>query len=112
MGAQTWRSRFVARDAGCDKVLVAGQFAGVDGRLDHTFGIANALHINRDLQAVVVGDDCQMLLLGAGEHHLFVPAFSLSPHCGLVPLGAPCESISTSGLQWNMTDSRMAFGEL
>mmetsp|Transcript_5006 Transcript_5006/g.15434 ORF Transcript_5006/g.15434 Transcript_5006/m.15434 type:complete len:256 (-) Transcript_5006:94-861(-) len=100
------------REAGFSSVLVAGQFAGVGGRLDHTFGIANALRLNSDLQVAVVGDDSHMFLLGPGEHQIFAPGASEAPHCGLVPLGEPCSSISTTGLQWNMTDSRMEFGGL
>lgn len=100
------------REAGCDSVVVAGQFAGVEGRLDHTFGIANALCINADLPIAVVGDECFMFFLGRGEHHILVPGASAAPHCGLVPLGCPCKSISTEGLRWNMSDAAMQFGGL
>mmetsp|Transcript_124348 Transcript_124348/g.346168 ORF Transcript_124348/g.346168 Transcript_124348/m.346168 type:complete len:238 (+) Transcript_124348:2-715(+) len=101
-----------AREIGCEKIVVAGQFAGVQGRLDHTFGIANALCLNADLQIAVIGDDCNMFLLGPGEHHIYVPLASVGTHCGLVPLGAPCSNITTTGLRWNMTDDKMEFGGL
>ena len=32
-----------AKAEGCCRAVIAGQFAGINGRLDHTFGIANAL---------------------------------------------------------------------
>lgn len=99
-------------EAGCERVIVAGQFAGVAGRLDHTFGIVSSLHLWPDLRVVVVGDDSFMLLLAPGEHTLLVPNASCAPHCGLVPIGSACASISTTGLQYNMTDTAMAFGAL
>jgi len=99
-----------ASQSGCKRIIVAGQFAGVAGRLDHTFGIANALHRHTDLQIAVVGNDSFMCLLRSGEHRLLVPRAELRPHCGLVPLGEPCKRISTKGLQWDMEDSSMEFG--
>mmetsp|Transcript_84097 Transcript_84097/g.238572 ORF Transcript_84097/g.238572 Transcript_84097/m.238572 type:complete len:257 (-) Transcript_84097:48-818(-) len=95
-----------------DKIVVAGAFAGVDGRLDHTFGIANTLFLNPDMDIAVVGDDCFMFLLGPGEHTIVVPHAAGAPHCGLVPIGKACTSISTTGLRWNMTDQPMEFGGL
>lgn len=101
-----------ASEAECERIVVAGQFAGVEGRLDHTFGIANTLRMNAHLQIAVIADDSFMFLLEPGEHRILVPGASSAPHCGLVPLGTPCTSISTTGLQWNMTDARMEFGGL
>merc|ERR1719229_905374 len=72
----------------------------------------NALYMNPDLEIVVISDDCFMLLLLPGEHQLLVPGAAAAPHCGLVPLGAPCASVSTEGLRWNMASARMEFGGL
>lgn len=33
----------LAQDFACEQVLVAGQFAGLEGRLDHTMAAFNAL---------------------------------------------------------------------
>mmetsp|Transcript_41237 Transcript_41237/g.113740 ORF Transcript_41237/g.113740 Transcript_41237/m.113740 type:complete len:247 (+) Transcript_41237:124-864(+) len=101
-----------SRAAGCSKFVIAGQHAGVEGRLDHTFGIANTLHEHKDMPIVVIGDDSCLWLLSPGEHNLPVPHAADVPHCGLVPLGAPCEAISTRGLRWNMDGARMEFGGL
>merc|ERR1712232_1360239 len=78
--------------------------------MDHTFGIVNALFLHPRLQCVVAGDDNVMFLLHPGEHNILVPNYVLAPHCGLVPIGEACKTISTSGLQWDMTDASMRFG--
>jgi len=102
-----------AQGAGCTKFIVAGQHAGVEGRLDHTFGIANTLHSYKDKgPMVVLGNDSFLCLLGAGEHKLFIPIKADAPYCGLIPLAGACEKISTSGLRWNMTEDKMEFGGL
>merc|ERR1712176_487993 len=101
-----------AQDERCAKVVIAGQHAGVGGRLDHTFGIANTLHAYSELPMMVIGDDSCLCVLRPGEHQLPVPHASQAPHSGLVPLGSPCDAISTRGLRWNMTDTKMEFGGL
>lgn len=102
----------VASDAGCTKVVVAGQFAGVDGRLDHTFGIVTTMCEYSNMEILVVAGDCYMTLLQSGEHTLLVPFADSHPYCGVVPIGEPCSAISTTGLVWNMEDARMEFGGL
>lgn len=102
----------VTREKGCEQVFVTGRFAGVSGRLDHTFGIANSIYLNSYLKVAVVGDDSLMILLSPGEHTIVVSEAATAPYCGLIPIGEPCESISTSGLKYNMSDTDMRFGGL
>ena len=37
-----------------------------------------------------------------GEHKIYVDSNLEEGHCGLVPLGEPCSSCTTSGLKWNL----------
>lgn len=103
-----------AAGMGCSKLLVIGQFAGIEGRLDHTFGAMNNLYTCHSLgmQAALVTDDCCCFLLGSGEHEIQVADKGPPSHCGLVPLGAACSKISTRGLAWDMEDATLRFGGL
>eukprot|EP00931_Biecheleriopsis_adriatica_P024061 TRINITY_DN15083_c0_g1_i1.p1 TRINITY_DN15083_c0_g1~~TRINITY_DN15083_c0_g1_i1.p1 ORF type:complete len:275 (+),score=53.12 TRINITY_DN15083_c0_g1_i1:44-826(+) len=107
------KSLAVAESFSCEKVIVAGKFAGVEGRLDHTFGIFNALYksLSRNQQVALVSDDCCCFLLGEGEHEIPL-AHQTDTACGLVPLGGICHSISTRGLCWDMQEASMQFGQL
>lgn len=90
------------------KVLVVG-FRG--GRLDHELSNLNTLHLFPALRAVLLSDASLATLLPAGRHTIRPHASLEGPHCGLVPLGAPC-TVTTAGLRWNLESTRMEFGAL
>jgi thiamine pyrophosphokinase len=49
-------------------------------------------------------------VLCPGTHHIY-PDFALEGYtCGLIPLGIPCESITTTGLKWDLNDARLELG--
>lgn len=102
-----------AKEAGCERVCVVGQFAGVEGRLDHTFAAMNAMHKAAHVQEIcvaMVSDDCICALLREGRHRL--GGFAAPPSsCGLVPLGGPVKA-STKGLQWDVEDADLEWGGL
>ena len=51
---------------------------------------------------------CTILSTGS---HLLLPAEGLDgPHCGLVPVQGPVAGVTTSGLEWNLTDQRLEMG--
>eukprot|EP00439_Symbiodinium_sp_Y106_P023002 s454_g2.t2 len=102
-----------AKEAGCECVGVVGQFAGVEGRLDHTFAAMNAMHKAahvQDICVAMVSDDCICALLREGRHRL--GGFAAPPSsCGLVPLGGPVRA-STKGLHWDVEDADLEWGGL
>jgi thiamine pyrophosphokinase len=57
--------------------------------------------------------DLYSFLLLPGYKHLIKPITALEgPICGLIPLGGPCDNVTTKGLRWNLHESKLAFGSL
>jgi len=51
-------------------------------------------------------------LLLPGRHEISVDQRLTEQACGLIPIGQPAERVSTTGLKWNLCESRLAFGDL
>jgi len=94
----------------CEHLYIAGRFAGVNGRMDHTLGAMNALYKAqaKGLNAALLSDDSCVVLLTKGSHCLAPPKDS---SCGLVPLGGAV-TVSTRGLRWDVTDAVLEWGGL
>ena len=61
-------------------------------------------------QIKMLSDDNCVEVLQPG-FHLLLPIRGLDgPHCGLIPLAGPVRSVSSSGLTWNVSESRMEMG--
>ncbi|XP_065191639.1 thiamin pyrophosphokinase 1-like isoform X2 [Sycon ciliatum] len=95
-----------------DEVFVLGAFGG---RVDQYFANVNVLH---SVQATVplpiyLLDDINLTwLLRSGQHIIDVCSGLEGDWCGLVPVGSTCESVTTSGLHWDLEGDRMEFGGL
>ena len=46
-----------------------------------------------------------------GSHEINLSGIE-GPHCGLVPVGAPADKVSTAGLKWNLDMQCMQYGGL
>ena len=91
-------------------VVLIGAFGG---RFDHTMASIQALYKwSSCCRSLVIADTASVTcLLQSGKHRIDLVSGE-GPHCGLLPVGCACDSVTTTGLQWNLFEQRIAFGEL
>ena len=94
-------------------IFVLGAFGG---RLDHELAnLSSALRWSNNNTAsssslTLLSEHSLAYVLCPGTHHIY-PDFALEGStCGLIPLGMPCESITTTGLKWDLNDARLELG--
>ncbi|TYH05015.1 hypothetical protein ES288_A08G051400v1 [Gossypium darwinii] len=91
-------------------ILVAG---ALGGRYDHEMGNLNVLYCFSALRIVLLSDDSLIYLLPRTHHHeIHIQTSVEGPHCGLIPIGVPSRSSTTTGLRWNLNNTEMRFGGL
>ncbi|DAZ98665.1 TPA: hypothetical protein N0F65_008791 [Lagenidium giganteum] len=90
-------------------------FGAMGGRFDQEMQNINALfrwsgHFER---ITLLSEDTTTTLLQPGKRYVLTPNFHFETRtCGLIPVGATCESITTKGLKWDMQEQRTEFGGL
>ncbi|XP_004494369.1 thiamine pyrophosphokinase 1 isoform X1 [Cicer arietinum] len=91
-------------------ILVAG---ALGGRFDHEIGNINVLCRFSNTRIILLSDDCLIHLLPKNHSHkIFIQSSVEGPHCGLIPIGLPSGSSTTTGLQWDLNNTEMRFGGL
>ncbi|KAJ6390498.1 hypothetical protein OIU77_024663 [Salix suchowensis] len=91
-------------------ILVAG---ALGGRFDHEAGNINVLYRFSTIRIILLSDDCLIYLLPRTHHHeIHIQSSVEGPHCGLIPIGMTSVSTTTAGLQWDLTNTEMRFGDL
>lgn len=48
----------------------------------------------------------------AQRHRIRIRPDLEGPTCGLLPIGVPCDRVSTTGLRWNLAEAPLAFGQM
>jgi len=82
-------------------ILVAG---ALGGRFDHEIGNINVLCRFSNTRIILLSDDCLIHLLPKNRHHkIFIQSSVEGPHCGLIPIGMPSGSSTTTGLKWDLS---------
>ncbi|XP_075549554.1 thiamine pyrophosphokinase 1 [Dermacentor variabilis] len=85
-------------------------------RVDHMMSVFNALYESDKLldgtPVCLLLENSLTWLLGKGQHRILTPPHLTGSWCSLIPLGAPCTSVTTTGLKWNLDHSEMSFGKL
>jgi thiamine pyrophosphokinase len=83
------------------KVLVVG---ALGGRFDHEAANINVLcAFANSMRITLLTEETSVTLLPTGYvHEIHVDKSFEGPHCGLVPIGAPSLSTTSTGLHWNL----------
>ncbi|KAH9309245.1 hypothetical protein KI387_037156, partial [Taxus chinensis] len=83
--------------------LVLIVVGALGGRFDHELGNINILYTFSDMRIVLLSNESLLFLLPKTYRHEILVDHSVEgPHCGLIPVGGPSQSTTTSGLEWDL----------
>jgi thiamine pyrophosphokinase len=93
-----------------DNIIIWGAFGG---RFDQEMASIQALfkwnHLH--FRLVLLNEHNCAVLLNTG-HHTIELQHHMGRTCGLIPMGGPCESVTTTGFEWDLNQQSMEFGGL
>lgn len=99
-----------------DHITEVVLLGGLSGRLDQTVHVLALLHRLRHERRRIfaITDDSLAWVLDAGEHEISLPwpDGPLGPTCGILPVGVASATLTTEGLEWNLSDAPSSFDGL
>ena len=90
-------------------------WGALGGRIDHEMcNLSYVYQWTASFRSLTLLSDQNLvcLLNGPGRFSIEPDLSAEGPICGVLPVGSPCERITTKGLKWNMCNQRLAFGEM
>lgn len=99
-------------DEQVEAIFVLGVFSGL---LHHIMANINTLFEATEITdkpVILLSNDSLAFLLQPGKHKIYVNSGLEGSTCGLIPVGSKCESVTTTGLKWNLSNRALEFGKL
>jgi thiamine pyrophosphokinase len=103
--------RSAARAAPIDVVV----FGALGGSVTHEFAAFNTLMRYSQhpfLQLSLASQHNLATAIPSGRSTFRLGALAFAPYCGIIPLGASAESVTTTGFRWNLSEPRTALCDL